>query len=701
MTKPSSSLSNIPISKPLVVNSKGLIVPLGEPVGVGGEGRVFEVLNEPDLIAKIYHKRPLEEDHVAKLRAMLAINASEIASIAAWPRDVLIDTRRKSPVGLLMARVTNAHELHELYGATPRAKYFPHAHWHHLILAARNTAAAFDAVHSRGVVVGDVNQGNLLVDAEMCVRFIDCDSFQITTNRRVFNCPVGTPHFTPPELQSQRLSEVKRTPQHDAFGLALLIFHLLFVGRHPFAGRYRGQGDMHIEQAIGERRFAFSRHSDETQVDPPPCSLTLDDVSPHVAQMFENAFRLDPRSDGKRPTPRDWVVALEDMLRRRKECQFDPSHVYFSQARECPWCRIEASGGPAFFVNEALVGGSMQSRLAAYERCLKSIGDIYFPDLARKSLELPPMPVIKKTKDRPPLLSPDWFAITAGVGAVLCLAGVFFWPLIAAGAVLTVAGGLGLLLGKFSKLRRGGNERYEKEIERMAVKVLTRAQEVYAAHQAREAEFDTFAAVVNAGRERFTSDTDNMEVVVQQLRAEQKEDYLRGFELRQYRRRIKGLTRADVAVLLSYGIETALECESHLLAGIPSIPQETVIELLNFREQKAAEFAYQPEAGITERELEIDRQEAAARFKISLARKVLSGATRMKSMAHQGKLALDRDMRSFEDLTEQYREVGREFQDFQATRNPLERLINQHVAGPIAAMIAPPVVGAVLWLIFG
>ncbi|MCA9239212.1 MAG: hypothetical protein KDA37_03390, partial [Planctomycetales bacterium] len=89
------------------------------------------------------------------------------------------------------------------------------------------------------------------------------------------------------------------------------------------------------------------------------------------------------------------------------------------------------------------------------------------------------------------------------------------------------------------------------------------------------------------------------------------------------------------------------------------------------------------------------------RFKISLARKVLSGATRLKSMAYQGKLAMERDMRGFESLTEQYRELGREFQDFQATRNPLERLMNQHVAGPITAMIVPPVVGALLWWLLG
>jgi DNA-binding helix-hairpin-helix protein with protein kinase domain len=33
------------------------------------------------------------------------------------------------------------------------------------------------------------------------------------------------------------------------------------MGRHPFAGRYLGLGEMPIERAIAECRFAYSRDS--------------------------------------------------------------------------------------------------------------------------------------------------------------------------------------------------------------------------------------------------------------------------------------------------------------------------------------------------------------------------------------------------------------------------------------------------------
>jgi DNA-binding helix-hairpin-helix protein with protein kinase domain len=63
---------------------------------------------------------------------------------------------------------------------------------------------------------------------------IDCDSFQITDGAHVFRCPVEVPEFTPPELQGSAFDSQTRTAQHDAFGLAVLIFYLLFLGRHPF-----------------------------------------------------------------------------------------------------------------------------------------------------------------------------------------------------------------------------------------------------------------------------------------------------------------------------------------------------------------------------------------------------------------------------------------------------------------------------------
>ena len=72
------------------------------------------------------------------------------------------------------------------------------------------------------------------------------------------------------------------------------------------------------------------------------------DLPPSVGDLFEAAFR--GQNGEARPTPIQWVEQLEALMKRRKACSYDAIHVYFSQLTECPWCRIEDSGGPAFFV---------------------------------------------------------------------------------------------------------------------------------------------------------------------------------------------------------------------------------------------------------------------------------------------------------------------------------------------------------------
>ena len=155
-----------------LIDSRGQTLNLGQQIGKGGEGAIFEVEGQRDLVAKIYHQKKLGPDTVAKLEAMVAQSSSDLVSIAAWPESIIYHKAEKRPCGLLMPRIKNSRQLHELYGTATRRLHFPEVRWHHMLLASRNLAAAFDTMHSAGIIVGDVNQGNLLVDSQMRVRFI-------------------------------------------------------------------------------------------------------------------------------------------------------------------------------------------------------------------------------------------------------------------------------------------------------------------------------------------------------------------------------------------------------------------------------------------------------------------------------------------------------------------------------------------------
>ena len=133
--KPSSSPATNPTTT--LIDSAGQSIVLAKMIGKGGEGSVYDVAGSAALVAKVYHKRPLDAQHVEKLEAMVAYWSEGLEAIAAWPRSLLYEPQRRQPCGLLMTKMQGARPLHELYGTTNRRLHFPEAGWHHLILAAR------------------------------------------------------------------------------------------------------------------------------------------------------------------------------------------------------------------------------------------------------------------------------------------------------------------------------------------------------------------------------------------------------------------------------------------------------------------------------------------------------------------------------------------------------------------------------------
>lgn len=331
--------------KPQVRDSGGLIS-LGRELGHGGEGSVYEVLNRQDMVAKVYHNATAL-DRAAKIEAMAAMKTGALLSLTAWPVD-LLRTSGGNPCGLLMPIVTGHKDIHHLYSPRSRKTEFPNADWRFLIRAATNTARAFALIHEAGCVIGDVNYGGVTVSDRATVKLIDCDSFQVRTSGQLFLCEVGVPEFTPPELQGKPFKGVVRTPNHDNFGLAVLVFQLLFMARHPFAGRYLGVGDMPIERAITEFRFAYGSGRAAAQMQPPPNVPDISSASIPVALLFERAFSQGS-VDGARPTAREWIAGLEGLEKQLRQCQANASHYFTSGLQACPWCRYEAATGVTLF----------------------------------------------------------------------------------------------------------------------------------------------------------------------------------------------------------------------------------------------------------------------------------------------------------------------------------------------------------------
>jgi DNA-binding helix-hairpin-helix protein with protein kinase domain len=376
---------------------------LDEEIGKGGEGSVWAIAGENSFVAKFYHNG-LGTDKARKIEAMCRLKSDSLLKISAWPITTLKAKPSGAPDGLLMPRVSGHREAHLLYTPKSRRTAFPEAQFPFIVHASINSARAFATVHAAGQVIGDVNHGNLLISRDARVALIDCDSFEITDGTAVFPCMVGVPTYTPPELQGRGFQGVRRTKQHDAFGLAVLIFHMLFLGRHPFAGIFRGgTSDKTIEDAIREFRFAYDLDNRQTEMEPPPAVPRLSEYPAELGQLFTRAFGRDGMRGG-RPDAAEWIAPLEKFSRSLKTCSAQENHHYYQPLSQCPWCRVEKTFGRTMFGFKVAVFAGTGFDVVAIWAQIESIR-AEEPELTPPSVEAylsqcAPDPVIPEIKQR-------------------------------------------------------------------------------------------------------------------------------------------------------------------------------------------------------------------------------------------------------------------------------------------------------------
>src|SRR5215475_9913790 len=315
--------------------SQSDIVRLGRRIGTGAEGEVYEIQDNSDLVAKVYHEPPPQEK-AEKLVVLSRLGNERLFNLSAWPVSTLRDAPDGEVIGFVMKKISQAEEVHALHSPKSRLQKFPEASWAFLIYVAANVARAVATVHEHGLVIGDLNPKNILVTRKATVYLLDVDSFQVSAEGKTYRCEGGFPEYTPPELQGVAFREVDRSQEHDCFGLAVVIFQLLFMGRHPFSGRYLGSGEMPLERAIRECRFAYGADAEGRKMRQPPGTLALDSMPPPLVDLFRRAFLTSDR-----PGPREWIEPLDTLAKTLKKCDLHSGHYYYSELRDCPWCRIE------------------------------------------------------------------------------------------------------------------------------------------------------------------------------------------------------------------------------------------------------------------------------------------------------------------------------------------------------------------------
>jgi hypothetical protein len=299
-------------------------------LGQGGEAEVYDLgdgrvvkwwkpadhpdfAGSPEAQAAATHRLA---ERPAKLRALPGNLPPEVVAPCGF---ALAGRRSSEIVGCLLPKVIG-EPLHS-YGE-PRWRRDHPTDGADLVAALLALHGAIEQVHRAGVVIGDCNDLNVLVDGRR-VHLIDVDSYQFGGHA----CPMFSERFVDPRLCDQALVPVRpHDAESDWFAFAVMVFRSLF-GVSPWGGVTR--------RCSGAARVLQRISVYASDVIYPRAARPLAIVPDELGEAFRAIFERDHR--GK--FPRGLLERLR--LRRCGACGDEHGRL------RCPACQTAAMLPPA------------------------------------------------------------------------------------------------------------------------------------------------------------------------------------------------------------------------------------------------------------------------------------------------------------------------------------------------------------------
>jgi DNA-binding helix-hairpin-helix protein with protein kinase domain len=395
------------------------------------------------------------------------------------------------------------------------------------------------------------------------------------------------PEFTPPELQGKRLDQITRTSNHDSFGIAVLVFNLLFMGRHPFAGKYLGRDDMPMDKAIAQFRFAYSSRVKETRMVPPPNIPLLADIPQDLANAFEMAF--GPSGvNVSRPKLSDWVELLERAKGTIVPCKSNPAHQYFRVAKSCPWCAME-SAYPGFLAFAPPFSTNLSTPIDVGQ-LLAGINTVPDPGISKPLGTL--MPVFGGSPSpMPPMGMGNWKTrYFGGLVAALWSLEMFYldFPGPLAGAA-ALGGSVWLSFKQWDVAEPF--RRKEAQVSKTFESLEARWMQIADNRSFLEIKRDASECV-----KRFNNLAPQETSRISDLKTRLRDRQLNLFLERYYidHATIKGIGSARKLTLRSYGVETAADVSSQRVGNIPGFGSAMTGVILAWRISLERRFVFDP-----------------------------------------------------------------------------------------------------------
>lgn len=251
-----------------------------EEIGRGGEAVVYKI--KDDTVAKIFLQPSDPQFSSDQDLQKAAIERLCLMQTKLWdlpvglpphvvtPTGVLVDNK-EHVFGYIMPFVKGSKTFSEIQkGAKGKSK--------NLLLKLYDLIAG---LHEKNVVIGDLNENNILVSNRTTVKIVDTDSMQFGT----YLCTTFVPRFTPPEFLSIKKGSVSlkeaRTTLSDWYGFLVIAMRFM-TNTDPYGGVLEG---MTLLERMQKHVTVF-----DSRVIYPKNAVPLRSLARPLLEVFFNAF---------------------------------------------------------------------------------------------------------------------------------------------------------------------------------------------------------------------------------------------------------------------------------------------------------------------------------------------------------------------------------------------------------------------------
>ncbi len=299
------NLSKIPEENDIIFDENDGQITLLKRLANGGEGAIYET-NKKDFVAKIYFKENNTTHKFEKLKIMISKHIRHKG--ICFPTNLLFNDKREF-VGYLMPKASGRELGKSLFIKPLFEKHFSHWNKKDTITLCLNILDKIKFLHSKNVILGDINPANILIVSANEIYFVDTDSYQIED----FPCPVGTINFTAPEIQRKKFGEFLRTKENENFALATLLFMIMLPGKPPYA---QLGGEDQVSNIISGN-FSYPLGDETNQKAPDgPWRFMWSHLLFGLKEAFYNTFKMGGLHFEKRLDASEWIRLFRSYLQK-------------------------------------------------------------------------------------------------------------------------------------------------------------------------------------------------------------------------------------------------------------------------------------------------------------------------------------------------------------------------------------------------